>query len=253
MPILAAIAAIAVALYLWALDNAKGEGKRYALPVNPRGPFLNGDRIIIIGLPMSGKTTLAAKLTKDVPRILFFDPFHDYRTIAKAPEILADALIENPRMLDKPEFRYSIIPDEDDLGGQLESVVAIARAAGDMVFVMDEVGDYKQEATKTMEKLARNGRHNGIVPFYVSQVAMDIPRTVRRLASQVYSFRQEDPDDLDALSERYGDAFAIKVRNLPQHRYAKWTLQGFGRTPATKRQGSQEYQQDPISKNGPSS
>jgi hypothetical protein len=223
-------AAIAFAFYMAQSGVVFPERERAAkLPAKPLGPdFIKGDRIVIVGLPLSGKTYLAGKLTKDCPRILFFDPYHDYVEAAGATEISADELIENPKLLAASTFRYAVIPDEDDLAEQLYSVVKFARAAGDLVLVMDEVGDYKRNAQLTLEKLARNGRHNGLVPIYVSQVAMDIPRTVRRIASRVYSFRQEDIEDIEALRERYGDAFAQKVKNLPPHEFALWRLPGFG-------------------------
>ncbi len=232
MPAIIGIIVVGLAYLLWAsgIPNPLIKEK---LPANPVGDFIYGDRVIIIGLPLSGKTYLAAKLTRNVPRILFFDPYHDYghgmdgEDAAGAEEIAADTLIENPRLLAKPRFRYAIIPDENDIAMQLEEVVMIARAAGNLVLVMDEVGDYKDNAKKTLEKLARNGRHNGLVPIYVSQVAMDIPRTVRRIATRVYSFRQEDIDDLDALSERYGEKYAAEVSSLKEHEYRLWTMKGF--------------------------
>jgi hypothetical protein len=212
------------------------------MKVSPQSRWL----VVIIGLPMSGKSYLAAKLTKDAPRVLYFDPFHDYAETAGAVEISADSLIENPSQLNRSSFNFAIIPDEDDLAMQLEEVVKVARAAGDLVLVLDVVGDYKREATLELEKLARNGRHNGLVPVYVSQVAMDIPRTVRRLATRVYSFRQEDKDDIEALAERYGDSFASKVSTLPLHEFALWTLPGFGRSIQTKATSPQSAASRPI-------
>jgi hypothetical protein len=238
MPFVILIAGVVIAFLAWTQSSGTENalGGHVALPKQPLGnEFIRGDRVVIIGLPLSGKTYLATRLTASAPRILFFDPYHDYVEKAeevKAPpiaEISADELIENPKILNQSKFRLAIIPDEDDLAEQLDLVVRIARAAGDLILVMDEVGDYKRNATLTLEKLARNGRHNGLVPIYVSQVAMDIPRTVRRIATRVYSFRQEDIEDLDALAERYGDDYAAKVSNLPEHEYAQWNLQGFGR------------------------
>jgi len=204
------------------------------MPPHPWGPFQPGDRVVIIGLPLSGKTYLAGKLTATAQRILYFDPFHDYREAAGATEIAANDLLSRPKLLAESTFRYAVIPDENELAEQLEDVVSLARAASNLVIVLDEVGDYKQEARVTLEKLARNGRHDGLVPVYVSQVAVDIPRTVRRLATRVYSFRQVDIDDLDALEERYGEAYAREVSQLPPHRYALWTMPGFGQSVNSK-------------------
>jgi adenylate kinase family enzyme len=254
MPVIGVL--VVVAAYLLWVSGVPNPLVREKLPKKPLGDFIPGDRIIIIGLPLSGKTYLAAKLTANVPRILYFDPYHDYNEAAGAEEISADSLIENPRVLAKGSFRYAIIPDEDDIAMQLEEVVSIARAAGNLVLVMDEVGDYKRNAQLVLEKLARNGRHNGLVPIYVSQVAMDIPRTVRRIATRVYSFRQEDIEDLDALSERYGEKYAEDVSNLALHRYALWTLTNFGpstRNPNLDPQRGQSAPKAPLTKRPPSS
>lgn len=229
MPLVVLTLGILIAYALWVTTpNAVAGLQPVKMPPHPWGTFIPGDRVIIIGLPLSGKTYLAARLTASAQRVLFFDPYHDYKEMAKAEEISADDLIADPtKYLHRSSFRYAIIPDEDALADQLEDVVSLARAATNLVLVMDEVGDYKEEADKTLKKLARNGRHNGLVPVYVSQVAMDIPRTVRRLATRVYSFRQADMDDLDALAERYGEDYSNKVANLPPHEYALWTLPGF--------------------------
>lgn len=248
MPIIAIFVAVAAGYLLW-VSGMPNPLVREKMPAKPVGDFIPGDRIIIIGLPLSGKTFLAAKLTANVPRILYFDPYHDYQEAAGAEEIAADSLIENPRVLAKARFRYAVIPDENDIAQQLEDVVSLARATGNLVLVMDEVGDYKRNAQLTLEKLARNGRHNGIVPIYVSQVAMDIPRTVRRIATRVYSFRQEDIEDLDALRERYGEKYATEVSSLKLHEYRLWTLKGFDRsTPKQAPQSPSRLSQPSTSK-----
>lgn len=241
MPIILISVVLIAAYWIW-VDGTPNPFVHEPYPRKPLGDFIPGDRIIIIGLPLSGKTYLAAKLTKDVPRIVYFDPYHDYSEIASAQEITADSLIENPNILNRNTFRLAVIPDEDELAMQLEEVCRVVRAAGNSVFVMDEVGDYKREATVCLEKLARNGRHDGIVPIYISQVAMDIPRTVRRIATRVYSFRQEDIEDIDALRERYGEDYANAVSELPLHEYKLWTLQGFGRSTKSERKENEKTQ-----------
>lgn len=250
---LAILAIVLIAYWAWSDGQPNPFRGAPPLPRRPLGPFIPGDRVIVIGLPLSGKTYLVGKkLTVDCPRILFFDPYHDYNEMAGAEEISANKLIENPSILNKSTFRYAIIPDEDFIADQLDDSVRIARAAGNLVFVMDEVGDYKREATLTMEKLARNGRHDGLVPIYVSQVAMDIPRTVRRIATRVYSFRQEDIEDIDALSERYGESYANEVSHLELHEYRLWTLPGFGRSvKAEKQRPSQSAQSSPNRESTP--
>lgn len=222
------LAAVLLAFLIWVIGVYTERVPSKNIPKDALGPFRVGERIIILGIPMSGKTTLAATLTKSVKRIVYFDPFHDYAEIANAKAVKASELFKNPKILDQSEFRYAIQPDDTgDLAQDFDDTVMLVRAAGDMVFVMDEIGDYKRETEQTLAKIARNIRHNGIVPIFVSQVATDIPKTVRRLATAVYSFRQEHPDDLEALEKVYGEAFAQEVSQLPEHEYALWTLKGF--------------------------
>jgi hypothetical protein len=194
-------------------------------PAKPLGSFRTFERIVVIGLPLSGKTTLAAKLTKGCPRVVYIDPENDYAALTGAVEIPADALLADPGILDKPTFRYAITFGEGEPPDYIADLTRIIRAAGDLVLVYDEVGDYNEgHAGATLKRMARTGRHDGIVSIYVSQVAVDIPKTVRRLATTVYSFRQVHPHDLKALSEVYGETFADKVAHAGEHEVSKWTL-----------------------------
>jgi hypothetical protein len=179
--------------------------------------------VVILGLPYTGKTTEARRLITDAPRVIAFDPGGDYSAQLEPLEL--GELLERPEILARPHVRIAIQPaagDAPELAQELASVERLARAARNLVLVLDEVGDYSRSAGATLERLARNGRHQGLVSIYVSQCAVDIPRTVRRLATRVISFRQEDPDDLEILRERYGDPFA--------QRAARWQR---GQPPAT--------------------
>lgn len=216
--------AIGYGIYGYFTSQDGKEDKGEGFPINPWGPFKYFERVMIIGLPMSGKSYLAAKLTKPCPRVVYFDPAKDYAKLTGAKSITVDELFDNPAILDQKRFRIAIIPDSEP-EEVLEDVTAIVRAAGNLVFVLDEVGDYNQgKAGDTLKKLARNGRHDGIVSVYVSQVAVDIPKTVRRLATRVYSFKQVHPHDLKALEEIYGEAFAQRVANLGEHEHATWKI-----------------------------
>jgi hypothetical protein len=221
MPILVAIGVFILAFAIWSYGTGT-DPSGVKIPPNPIGHFKLGERIIILGLPLSGKSTLAAKLTKDVPRLLFFDPFQDNDTIANVQKISMDELRENPKLLAKDKFRYAIQPGNETLVEDADEFISYARAAGNLVMVMDEVGDYKRELEQELSAVARNVRHQGIVPIFVSQFATDIPKNVRRAASSVYSFIQYHPHDLDALAEVYGEKYANTVSHLRKYRYALW-------------------------------
>src|ERR1700690_4314944 len=136
MPIILLLGGTILAYWLF-VDSLPPPIGKEPFPKNPWGDFEPGDRIIILGLPKSGKTYLAGKLTANVPRIVFFDPYHDYKEAGKATEISADELIENPKILNQSRFRYAVIPNEDDLDEQFDMVTRIVRAAGNCVYVME--------------------------------------------------------------------------------------------------------------------
>lgn len=148
---------------------------------------------------------------------------HDYGSYAGAKNVTVNDLLSGNH-LKQAKFRLAVIPDELDIDQELEDTIRLVRAAGNAVLVFDEVGDYRQKNEQTLNRIARNGRHDGIVPIYVSQVAIDIPYTVRRLATRVYSFAQFHPADIKALSEVYGESFAQSVKDSKGHEFNVWTL-----------------------------
>jgi hypothetical protein len=208
--------------------------------VRPWGKFRPGERVIILGLPFTGKSKLAAKLVEGADRVLFFDPCRDYANYAGAKEITVSQLMDNPKLLSQPRFRYSIVPESEDVEDELDDLIALARAVKNVLIVFDEVGDYRQYAEHALNKVARNGRHDGLVPIYVSQVAVDIPLTVRRLATRVYSYLQVDVRDIKALAGQYGQDFADGVANSKPGELITWTLPTLriGLTPSEKKQST---------------
>lgn len=213
----AIIAAALVAIGAWVWYYFKRDKPELEPPVDygyPWGELLPIDRVIILGIPYTGKTYFAAKLTKSARRVLYFDPYGDYHKAAGAVEFTVDELLASPEVLEKPRFKISVRPsteDDKDTAYDLDRVVNLARDIGEMVVVLDEVGDYALYGQRTLNKLFRNGRHDGIVTVLVSQVATDIPRTCRRIATRIYSFLQTDPADLDALREKCGEEFVAKI------------------------------------------
>jgi len=182
--------------------------------MQPWGSHLKGNaRVLIMGLPECGKTTFARTLTADAFRAVFFDPAGDYSAPGRLDVTLAE-LQKWPGLLDDPHARIVVKPQADDergLAAEARVLINLAFEAGDLVLVLDEVGDYGKHAAGPLSKLVRRGRHEGIASVLVSQFATDFPKTCRRAASDVYGFLQKHPDDLAALEHVYGPAFSARV------------------------------------------
>ncbi len=186
-----------------------------AMP-QPWGQLKPTDKVLILGLPTSGKSTLAEKLVSDAHRVCWFDPAGDYSRPGRLT--LSPAELERwPQLLDDPHLRLVIEPEteeERDLGAEFKTVSTLVRHAGDkrgLVLVADEVGDYRAGAEGRINWWFRRGRHHNVATVLVSQVATDIPLKARKLASRVYCLAQEHPGELDALEEVYGHDFRVRV------------------------------------------
>lgn len=215
--LVAAISIAALSIW-WMLRKDAVEEQAAIVYVNQHGKMLSFDRVIILGVPLTGKTYYAAELTKDCSRVVYFDPCGDYAEYG-AIEFTVDELEAAREILRKPKFKIAVRPNDEDgesMANDLDRTVRLCRSVGEMTVVLDEVGDYSLEGARTINKLFRNGRHDGIVTILVSQVATDIPKTCRRIATRYYSFLQQDPGDLDALEEKCGTQFRDEA--------AKWQV-----------------------------
>lgn len=166
---------------------------------------------LILGVPGSGKTTLARARLASARRAVFFDPAGDYSSEGER----IPAAVFGPDFLRGTIVRWVVEPGEDvalSFAALAEACRVGARRYGGLVLCADEVGDYQARAAEALTKLHRNGHHDGVASLLVSQCAVDIPKTCRRTATRVASCLQTDPGDLAALEDAYGADFAAAVR-----------------------------------------
>lgn len=185
------------------------------IPYSPHGSRLHyASRVLVMGLPTTGKTMFARDaLTADAHRCVYYDPADDYSAPGRL-DVTAAELERWPDFLRDPHCRIVVKPQADDAKGmaaEVRTVLSLAWEARDLVLLFDEVGDYRKEAERDLNKLVRRGRHQGIASVLVSQFATDFPRTCRRAASTVYVFAQKDPLELETLARSYGADFAARA------------------------------------------
>lgn len=184
-------------------------------------PRLTGyERIVVLGEPTCGKSTIAEALALRSERALFFDCGGDDYTAPGRLVLSPAELARHPSFLDDPHARIVVVPEGGDareLSAELDTVlttVGLWRKPApirDMAIVLDEVGDYRAASEGLLNKLFRWSRHMKVSAILVSQVATDIPKTCRRIASHAVCVGQSHPDDLDALAEVYKQPYADSV------------------------------------------
>lgn len=185
---------------------------------------------LYLGVPGSGKTTLAKARVASARRVVFFDPAGDYETEGEV--VYPAELEERPHTLLGGAFARVVVragrDEARDVAEEFEAVASACRrvaCAGGLLLVADEVGDYSLRAAETLTRLHRNGHHDGVASVLVSQCAVDIPLTCRRTATRVVSLLQVASADLDALEREYGPDFATRVREWrPGSPPAVWEL-----------------------------
>ena len=94
------------------------------------------------------------------------------------------------------------------------------------MLVIDEADalDYGVE----FEELVTRGRHYGVSMMLIALHPRLLSTDIRRQATEIISFRQIFPDDIDYLAQILGpDAYALKdfsgPPKLPPHPYLHWT------------------------------
>lgn len=187
----------------------------------PWGELNIGDRIVMMGLPTFGKSTLAEKLTAEADAAIFVSTFHDYEKTERGVATV-DQLEKYPALLSDPHSRIAVRLSHSSGRACAEEVAAVIDCLkfagrnfdrtghGGRVAVFDEVGSYRRYLEDELNEVFRGGRHYGVVPIFASQVATDIPLKCRKLASRVLCLGQRHRDELKEL-EIYGKPFAERV------------------------------------------
>ncbi len=190
------------------------------------------ERVMVTGLTGSGKSTWVAKnIIAAAPRVLAWSPHaKDYRECT-APLSFAQ-LAQRPEVLDAQAFRVCVVPTwrrPSDLTRQFAAFYDVASTMSGTVLVVDEVGLLRGEARELLMALASQARHfgedtpeGGCPMVFVAQRANMVPIGARTQCSQVVSFLQVEPSDVEALRDVIGGKLASRVPRLPRFEFVHW-------------------------------
>lgn len=184
---------------------------------------------LVAGMAQTGKTTLALQeVQRQAARVLILDPANSKPFETKHVK----------KLRTWKQLAYFIVND----GNAPSWVVALrseeprdyvealehARCYRHVTVLVDEALIFVQdkEALPWLIKAARTNAHFGQgvgVPFwFTAQRPTDLPTDIRSQMTQFYTFRHEEPRDLQFIAERCSPSFAQQVAALEGHEWLAW-------------------------------
>jgi len=175
------------------------------------------DFIIVAGNQGCGKSVWAKLYSHAIKRLIVFDPLASYSTVEFS---LIENWLEDVANNRLNGFRYgSSFPDD------LSSMAYAAFAAGQCTLLIEEcalIFRRGEELHEWAKPLIFMGRHQNVNIVMISQRASKIPIDIRSQASRIISFRQTEPNDVNAITERIGESVYDEIFALPDLHCIDW-------------------------------
>lgn len=175
------------------------------------------DFIIVVGNQNCGKSVWAKIYARTLKRLLVFDPMQSYSRVEFSG---IENWVEDVAHNRLNGFRYgSSFPDD------LETMGNAAFAASDCMLIVEEcalIFRRGEELHEWAKPLVFMGRHQRVSLMFVAQRASKIPIDVRSQASRIISFRQTEPNDVYAITDRIGESCADEIAALPDLHCLDW-------------------------------
>lgn len=180
---------------------------------------------LVVGQAQQGKTTLALRiLQREAVRGIILDPVRSkpFQTIVPAFQRWTElcTFLESPGA----RGRWIVILRSMDFSDYVWALRA-APFYRHVTLLVDEGLTFASDsdAIYPLIKLCRMNAHFGggigVPVMITAQRPLDLPRDIRSQADRWFSFRQEEPGDLQYLSERCNPEFADRVAGLGPHQW----------------------------------
>lgn len=180
---------------------------------------------LIVGQAQQGKTTLALKvLRQEAVRGLILDPVRSKPFSGMEPTFPSWGTLCQFLASTKASGRWIVTLRSMDFPDYVWALRA-APYYRHVTLLVDEGLTFAQDrdAYDPLVKLCRMNAHFGgglgVPVLITAQRPMDLPADVRSQADRWFSFRQEEPRDLQFLSERCSPSFAEQVAGLAPHKF----------------------------------
>lgn len=175
------------------------------------------DFIIVVGNQGCGKSVWAKIYARPLARLLVFDPMISYALVNFSdPADWIESVAQNRLN----GFRYgACLPDDLPLLGNA------AFAAGNCTLLIEEcalIFRRGEELHDWAKPLIFMGRHQDVSLVLIAQRASKIPIDIRSQASRIVSFRQSEPADVSAITERLGESLYEEIPLLPDLHCVDW-------------------------------
>lgn len=191
----------------------------------------------IFGASGSGKTTKARELTKNLKRIVYFDPLGDFVNVRGAKVVNGDIAALKALIIKHytAGFKAVFIPvfgqQEKQLNDVCYFLVEMQRGylAGfhdaQITLLVDELdegfysGIMQRDAKNGFGYLCKRGRHYGINLVGISQRTAQVDVCFRGNLSALYLFRHVDPIDTQKAMDMIGRKYKTAFENLENYHY----------------------------------